>query len=856
MGVVSEHTSVEAALSARVFYRPKSAQDIELIMTCLSQHFIFSNLVDDAPEHVANQMHYLTIDPHELIFEQRQHGSHFFILETGTVEIIVNDSRVTVLRRGSCFGELALLHNSPRSATVRSLERCTLWVLDRNTFRKAVEQISEVNYNENMHFVNSVPLFRLLTAFQKESLVGSLTLHKFKQGQVILNENDPGELLYIIKEGQISCTQGNSEIRRMGPGDFFGEQALLYDSARTATITAIGATVKCLSVNRSMLKAVLGDSLDQVIYKNSLRIAFESSTTLSNLTKEQQDRLINKMKVVKYEQGQVVIRKTTLRSSELLVLLKGSLVEKDTQREVVSSISCLGDDVVVEACDSSVYQDDVVAEVNCSLSRISMLDFELAIGGTFDRVSEKNEVLRVLRSVQLLRGLGPARLEALSKALVELRFEPNDEIVKQHTEGNCLFILREGSVDVKRDNIKIRAITKFDYFGERSVLFNDFRSASVIATSTVVVWAIPKETFLELITRAIRHRLLCRIQLQDEVVPFHDLVSIDLIGKGSFGVVQLVCHRENRNVYALKAVSRQTIELHDLHASLLYERQILLALDHVMILKLAKTFKDSERVYFLMEYVRGEVLSTVIRRTGLISQDDAKFYAACLLVTLMYLHDRSIIYRDLKPENVIVDEEGFTKLVDFGVSKIVDGRTYTVVGTPHYMAPEVITRKGYSYAADYWSLGVMLYEFLCGKVPFGEEEHDPYECYKQTLENELKFPDFIDEDSPAAQLVKQLLASCPAARLGGSPSQLLSHRWFQGIDWVRARQDLLVSRQMRPPYIPPTRDLTEEIEESIIHSKSPAAFFAVDCKQNEETEFQKPKVKGTKSAAGDWDAEF
>mmetsp|Transcript_691 Transcript_691/g.1250 ORF Transcript_691/g.1250 Transcript_691/m.1250 type:complete len:878 (-) Transcript_691:74-2707(-) len=817
-----EDVLVEEAITARVSQKIKTVQDIQLITTCLSQHFIFANLVDDASENIIDHMRHLTMGPNETIFDQDQPGKNFFIVATGKVAIIINGKTVNTFRKGSCFGELALLHNSLRTATVKTVDRTTLWSLDRDTFKKAVERINAFNYNENMLFLNSIPLFDTLTPYQKECLVGALTTHKFKRGQRIVNENDPGELFYIIKEGQVSCTQGTSEIRRMGRGDFFGEQALLYNSSRTATITAIDNTVKCLSINRNMLHSVLGDNLDRIIYKNSIRMAYDGSKTLSKLTKQQQEKLLVRMKVLKYDPDQVVIAKGTLKCTELIIVLKGTLVELTTQQEVKSSIGCLGDDSIIENADSSIYEDDVVAEVTTNIARITKEAFEEAIGGTYENVSENNEIMSVLQRVQLLRGLSHERLLALSKALEVQRFEPKDIIVKQHTEGHCLYIMREGSVEVWRDHIKIRAVKKFDYFGERSVLFNDFRSASIIATSTVVVWLISKQTFLELINESIRHQLLNRIQLQDENVTMAELVSVRSVGKGSFGIVQLVCHREKRNVYALKSVNRQIIELYDIHENLRYERSILLELDHVLIMKLVKTFKDSERVYLLMEYVRGHVLYDVIREIGILSEDEARFYTACLMLTLHYLHDRNIIYRDLKPENVMVDEEGYTKLIDFGIAKIVSGRTYTIVGTPHYMAPEVITRNGYNFAADYWSLGVMLYEFLCGKVPFGEQESDPYAIYKSTLETELKFPEFVDKNSPVIILIEQLLSRSPAVRVGGSPEQLMKHHWFQGIDW-----DQLVSRQVRPPYIPPTKNLINEIQEAIRRNRSPVDFFTV-----------------------------
>ena len=157
-------------------------------------------------------------------------------------------------------------------------------------------------------------------------------------------------------------------------------------------------------------------------------------------------------------------------------------------------------------------------------------------------------------------------------------------------------------------------------------------------------------------------------------------------------------------------------------------------------MKLVKTAKDEKRIYFITEYVRGMDLFDVLREMGLLSNEDSMFYIGSLIEILQYLHERDIIYRDLKPENVMIDHEGYLKLIDFGTAKILSGRTYTVVGTPHYMAPEIIVGKGYGSQADIWSLGIILFEFLCGGVPFGEEEENPYTIYEKILESKLRYP--------------------------------------------------------------------------------------------------------------------
>ena len=127
-------------------------------------------------------------------------------------------------------------------------------------------------------------------------------------------------------------------------------------------------------------------------------------------------------------------------------------------------------------------------------------------------------------------------------------------------------------------------------------------------------------------------------------------------------------------------------------------------------------------------------LFDVIREIGLLNLYDSQFYIGSLILCMEYLHFNHIIYRDIKPENIMVDEKGFIKLIDLGTAKNLkqkNGRTYTIIGTPHYMAPEILTGKGYTYSVDLWSIGICLYEFMCGNVPYAEDAEDPYEIYEE-----------------------------------------------------------------------------------------------------------------------------
>ena len=149
-----------------------------------------------------------------------------------------------------------------------------------------------------------------------------------------------------------------------------------------------------------------------------------------------------------------------------------------------------------------------------------------------------------------------------------------------------------------------------------------------------------------------------------------------------------------------------------------------------------------------------------------------------------YLHTNHIVYRDIKPENAMVDHDGYFKLIDMGTAKVINNqRTFTIIGTPHYMAPEVLRGKGYKYSSDLWSIGICLYEFMCGAVPYAENAEDPYEIYDEIINKTLRFPLML-KDSRAKLLMHQLLNKNPEGRLGGSYSALKANTWFDQFDWV------------------------------------------------------------------------
>ena len=223
------------------------------------------------------------------------------------------------------------------------------------------------------------------------------------------------------------------------------------------------------------------------------------------------------------------------------------------------------------------------------------------------------------------------------------------------------------------------------------------------------------------------------------------------------------------------------------------ERRILSRVRHPFIVDLYATFQDSLNIYMLLSYVPGGELFTHLRRAGRFSPDVTRFYLATIVLALKYLHSFNIIYRDLKPENLLLDNRGYLRLTDFGFAKVVDDRTWTLCGTPEYLAPEIIQSDGHGKPADWWACGILAYEMMVGHPPFFDET--AYGIYDRILKGRIQWP--RDMDPLSRTLIRGFLNPDRTQRLGNllaGADDVLDHPWFRGVDWgALERREIRVS---------------------------------------------------------------
>ena len=268
------------------------------------------------------------------------------------------------------------------------------------------------------------------------------------------------------------------------------------------------------------------------------------------------------------------------------------------------------------------------------------------------------------------------------------------------------------------------------------------------------------------------------------------------VGTGSFGRVKLVHHTKENKFYALKILKKAEIMKLKQVDHILSEISILNSIDHPFCVRMAGISQDSRYLYIVMEYVPGGELFTHLRTVSYLPCSEARLYGAQVTLMFEHLHGADVVYRDLKPENLLIDRDGYLKLTDFGFAKVIQGRTYTLCGTPEYLAPEILLQKGHGKPVDWWCLGILIYEMLVGIDPFSDE--DPMTVYQNILRGKVKFPTNFDKD--AKSLVKHLLVADLGKRYGnlkGGVRDIKEHRWFNGFDWAACAK-----KAIKPVYLP------------------------------------------------------
>ncbi|XP_044153912.1 cGMP-dependent protein kinase 2-like [Bufo gargarizans] len=600
---------VSAEPTSRHYYNPscqnpdvtcirKDSSAKKLITGAIMSNDFLSQLEASHVRRMVDCMYERVYSQSQLVIQEGAAGNHLYVLAEGLLDVIQNSRLLGQMHPGTAFGELAILYNCKRTATVKAVTDSKIWVLDRQVFQNIMMSSAQAQHQEYFSFLRSVSLLKDLPEEKLSKIIDCLEIDFYDKGDYIIREGEEGNTFFIIAKGKVCVTQAvegsqePQEIKTLGVGDYFGEKALISEDVRSANIIAEEDDTQCLVIDRDTFNQMVGT----------------------------------------YQELQTYLREY-------------------------------------------VYQ-------------LALNDHD--------------------------------RRNARKKSL-------------HHS--------------ISRDNSEVNQLRE---------VVSRFSSTS----------------------------------------PFRYLDVITTLGTGGFGRVELVKLKDEDLTFALKCIKKKHIVDTHQQEHVYWEKNILQQINCSFIIRLYRTFRDAKYVYMLLEVCLGGELWTILRDTGSFEEGTARFCIGCVLEAYDYLHNRGIVYRDLKPENLLLDSEGYIKMVDFGFAKKIGAgkKTWTFCGTPEYVAPEIIMNRGHDFGADYWSLGILIYELLTGSPPFSGT--DPIKIYNMVLKGieKVDFPHRIGRRSE--DLIRRLCRINPAERLGNRKngiSDIRKHKWFQGFNWEGLRNRKLLS---------------------------------------------------------------
>lgn len=718
------------------------------ISAALKENFLFKGLAEDVLYKVADRMAFKGFAAGSTILQQGDTPNaddHMYLLDSGSVEVVISgivDQAIIAANEmedvhaeghethiskhpGWVFGDIALLFNTPRTASVVARTNVTVWALDRQSFERLV--IKKAPGARLLRFMRELPLLKILPDNELIAVVGRLTERMFEDGDYLTRIGERGDELYIIRHGKVRVRTPDrsgtkQDIALLGRGHIVGERAVMSEKLRSADCLAHGR-VQVVVLKKRDFMDLQNPLLELMLDYDAKEAVMKSLYLFRALSLDLQEQLIARFDHRQQMGRGAVLLKQGSKVDRLFVVKKGEL-----------ALSVDGEPVLTHPF-------------------IKEADGFTFFGDIFQPTSEASPVAVVVQSETL-------QLLCLTRRQLE--------------DFVCTVA---GSAKVPPP------------------------AASRDVATVAQTFQAP------------------RLSPQD--LEFHSVV-----GTGQFGMVCLVRDRHTGQQYALKRIPKTSDAKHMARVSV--EKAVLKEASHRLIVRFAGSYQDATAFYLMQEWLPGGELFNYLN-DGPFTEPTAAFYAACVVLALGSLHDAGIVYRDLKPENLLLDQHGYIRLVDFGFAKKIgrNGRTYTICGTPDYMAPEMIRdQQGTSIAADYWALGVLVFEMLSGTTPFNTNgENNPNRTYNRILAGRFRVPDHFSPQ--ASDLIYKLLTFTPEMRLGsgeGGIREIKQHVWFTGMDW-----EALEKKRLRAPIRPVVRgplDVSnfEPLDDAAQHFEPPSLW--------------------------------
>ena len=804
-----------------------------LIDILKDNELINDNMTESFINMILNTLTYKRIKGNIIIFDENsKYDDIYYIIEKGKIEYGIDDD-IYELPKLNGISTQALLKYSKKKFYIKTSGRCYLFELSLEKYRKFISDF-EKRENEDKFWNLKSHFFFAVTKDEKlKELVKECPIIKYDKNSIILEADCIIENVYYILTGEVEAKRNNINIKILNEGEIFGEIGLFN---QIESLYQYSAESECsiIEINFEYIFMYLGENCIQEFVFELFSDAIKNDEFLSFIFTHNIIKDIYNNFQLKFFYNDTILSKT---QKKIILPICGTIIKSKKQaKDLTNILEVVKNNYSNRLITGIFYTEAVTRDVNIMFNLIG--DESIVFECDWYEIINKlitNEIFRIYNiapidliesfmKISLFKYISPYKMYQIMNSIKEQKYKNGQIILKDGPKSEQFFYIFNGEVNLNINGIVLKVLTKGQSFGDiTSDMINYTQKTTFISKKQTILFSLDKDNYNDIVNKSdFFLRLRKIIDKNDISISLKYLYYLTDLGSGSFGKVYLVHNK--KKLFALKATEINEISKNKQYAQLiLNEKTIMSQVEHPFIVRLTNTFKTKDYLFFLMEYINGINMREYLQlkeNTKLRNLQEVKFISGILFSVLHYLSQRKIIHRDLKPDNLMMDKNGYIKVIDFGVAKYLKEKNYTntVTGTPHYMSPEVILSKPYSFEVDYWSVGIILYEIFYGRVPFGYDKDSINEIYQDIIENNIHLPS-VKENENFNNLIKVLLHKIPSNRIS-SFKMIKNHIFFKDFDF-----EGLLNYSYQPPFIPKKNLISANEKELIKNVNMPFIIF-------------------------------